>query len=97
MISRGIKLRRIKGCITGTTDRYEWDAEWTGREVYEPGDRDTPDLFVAIVDKVDVVACCVKSKGDEDGQFIAFTPREVQAAAEEEAGGSADGGIYNYI
>lgn len=90
-------MRRIKGCITGTTDGYEWDAEWTGREVHEPGDRDTPDLFVAIVDKVDVVACCIKSKGDEDGQFIAFTPGEVQAAAEEEARNSADEGIYNYI
>lgn len=97
MASRRLKLRRIKGCITGTTGEYEWEAEWTGREVHEPGDRDTPDLFVAIVDKVDVVACCIKSSGDEDGQFIAFTPEEVQEAAEDEAGNSADEGIYSYI
>ena len=90
-------MRRIKGCITGTTGGYEWEAEWTGREVHEPGDRDTPDLFVAIVDKVDVVACCIKSKGDEEGLFIAFTPKEVQEAAEDEAGNSADEGIYSYI
>lgn len=90
-------MRRIKGCITGATGEYEWDAEWTGREVYEPGDRDTPDLFVAIVDKVDVTACCIRSKGDEEGQFIGFTPAEVQEAAEDRAGDSADGGLYMYI
>lgn len=90
-------MRRIKGCITGTTGEYEWEAEWTGREVHEPGDRDTPDLFVAIVDKVDVVACCIKSRGDEEGRPVAFTPREVQVAAEDGAGDSADEGIYSYI
>lgn len=90
-------MRRIKGYITGTTGVYEWEAEWTGREVYEPGDRDTPDLFVAIVDKVDVTACCIKSKGDEDGRFLCCAPGEVQEAAEDEAGNSADEGIYSYI
>ncbi len=90
-------MRNIKGCITGTTGEYEWEAEWQGHELYEPGDRDTPDLYVAIVDRVDVTACCIKSKGDEDGQFIAFTPKEVQEAAEAEAGDSADEGIYSYI
>lgn len=90
-------MRRIKGCITGTTGGYEWEAEWTGREVYEPGDRDTPDLFVAIVDKVEVTACCIKSSGDEEGQFLDFVPREVEEAAEAEAGNSADEGMYNYI
>lgn len=90
-------MRRIKGSIAGTTGRYEWEAEWTGHEVHEPGDRDTPDLFVAIVDKVDVTVCCIKSKGDEEGQFLDFTPKEVQEAAEQEAGNSADEGIYNYI
>lgn len=89
-------MRRIKCCIAGTTGEYEWEAEWTGREVHEPGDRDTPDLFVAIVDKVDVVACCIKSKGDEEGQFIIFTPKEVQNAAEEEARHCADEGMYSY-
>lgn len=90
-------MRRIKGYITGATSEYEWEAEWTGREFHEPGDRDTPDLFVAVVDRVDVGACCIKSKGDEDGQSLSFTPGEVQAAAEEEAGNSADEGIYSYI
>lgn len=90
-------MRRIKGCITGATGVYEWEAEWAGREVHEPGDRDTPDLFVAIVDKVDVTVCCIKSRGDEDGRFLSFTPREVQEAAEDEAGNSADEGIYSYI
>lgn len=90
-------MRRIKGSIAGATGEYEWEAEWTGREIYEPGSRDTPDLFVAIVDKVDVTVCCIKSKGDEDGQFLAFTPKEVQEAAEDGAGNSADEGIYSYI
>lgn len=97
MTGRRLKLRRIKGYITGTTGEYEWEAEWTGREDYEPGDRDTPDLFVAIVDKVDVVACCIKSKGDEEGQFICYVPTEVQEAAEDEAWNSADEGVYRYI
>lgn len=90
-------MRRIKGCITGATGEYEWEAEWTGREVHEPGDRDTPDLFVPIVDKVDVTVCCIKSKGDEEGQLLSFAPKEVQEAAEDEAVNSADEGIYSYI
>lgn len=94
---RRLKLRRIKGCIAGTTSKYEWDAEWQGHELYEPGDRDTPDLFTAVVDKVDVTACCIRSKGDEEGRFLSFTPGEVQEAAEAEAGNSADEGIYSYI
>lgn len=97
MPGRRLKLRRIKGCITGATGEYEWEAEWRGHELHEPGDRDTPDLFTAVVDSVEVTACCIRSKGDEEGQFIAFTPKEVQEAAEDEAGNSADEGIYSYI
>ncbi len=89
-------MREIRGSITGTTGEYEWEAEWQGHELYEPGDRDTPDLFVAVVDRVVVTACCIRSKGDEDGRFLAFTPGEVQDAAEAEAGNSADEGIYSY-
>lgn len=92
-------MKRIEGYITGTTGEYEWEAKWSGREVLEPGDRlrDTPDLFAAIVNKVDVVACCIKSKGDEEGRFIAFTPKEVQEAAEDGAWEAADNGVYSYI
>ena len=83
-------MRRIEGCVSGTTGEYEWEAYWTGREVCEPGDRDTPDLYVPIVDKVEVTDCC---RGEED---IDFTPMEVQIAAKEAAQECADEGVYNY-
>lgn len=90
-------MREIKGYISGATCGYEWEAEWWGRELCEPGDRDTPDLFVAIVDKVEVTVCCIRSNGDEEGQSLDYVPREVQEAAEGEAGNSADEGLYSYI
>lgn len=89
-------MRRIEGCVSGTTGEYEWVAYWTGREVCETGDKDTPDLYVPIVDKVEVIDCYIKSRGEEERRYTALIPTEVQKDAEEVAQDCADEGVYNY-
>ncbi len=83
-------MNNIKGTFTGRYRHYEYECEWEGHLIFEKGDRDTPDLYTAVVDKTEVTGCF----DIDDEQLLCIWPDRVDEVAVTEAQEHADNGDY---
>ncbi len=81
----------IKGTFIFQCNGYEAEVEWTGYEVLERGDRDTPDIHIPIVDEVTITSVAYED------QVLMEYPPILDDVAREIAQEKADDFEYGYV